>query len=154
MQQPAGLDLIFTTSQYFSGPVGDPLVVRRGIYQPQLERWRTHFPDEQIEVIRDYARTFDTMDDETASALARRALDVDEREQALLREQIGQVAEAAKQTSTPSAADQVHAEDPVNGRIDVDEYRDRHLVQDTGSGCQKRIAGHEHFIARPHIDRR
>jgi hypothetical protein len=31
--------------------VGDPLVVRRGIYQPQLERWRTHFPDDQLMVI-------------------------------------------------------------------------------------------------------
>jgi len=31
--------------------VNDPLVVRRGIYQPQLERWRTHFPDGQIMVI-------------------------------------------------------------------------------------------------------
>jgi hypothetical protein len=31
--------------------VNDPLVVRRGIYQPQLERWRTHFPDSQIMVI-------------------------------------------------------------------------------------------------------
>jgi hypothetical protein len=31
--------------------VGDPLIVRRGIYQPQLERWRTHFPDEQIKVV-------------------------------------------------------------------------------------------------------
>ncbi len=31
--------------------VGDPLVVRRGIYLPQLERWRTHFPDEQLLVI-------------------------------------------------------------------------------------------------------
>jgi hypothetical protein len=31
--------------------VGDPLIVRRGIYQPQLERWRTHFPDEQLMVI-------------------------------------------------------------------------------------------------------
>lgn len=31
--------------------VNDPLVVRRGIYQPQLERWRTHFPDDQLMVI-------------------------------------------------------------------------------------------------------
>jgi Sulfotransferase domain len=31
--------------------VNDPLVVRRGIYQPQLERWRTHFPDDQLKVI-------------------------------------------------------------------------------------------------------
>jgi hypothetical protein len=31
--------------------VSDPLVVRRGIYQPQLERWRTHFPDDQLMVI-------------------------------------------------------------------------------------------------------
>ncbi len=31
--------------------VNDPLVVRRGIYQPQLERWRTHFPDEQLMII-------------------------------------------------------------------------------------------------------
>jgi hypothetical protein len=31
--------------------IGDPLVVRRGIYQPQLERWRTHFPDDQLMVI-------------------------------------------------------------------------------------------------------
>jgi hypothetical protein len=31
--------------------VGDPLVVRRGVYQPQLERWRTHFPDDQLKVI-------------------------------------------------------------------------------------------------------
>ena len=31
--------------------VSDPLVVRRGIYQPQLERWRTHFPDQQLLVI-------------------------------------------------------------------------------------------------------
>jgi hypothetical protein len=30
---------------------GDPLVVRRGVYQPQLERWRTHFPSEQLMVI-------------------------------------------------------------------------------------------------------
>lgn len=29
----------------------DPLVVRRGIYQPQLERWRTHFPDDQLLII-------------------------------------------------------------------------------------------------------
>jgi len=29
----------------------DPLVVRRGIYLPQLERWRTHFPDERLLVI-------------------------------------------------------------------------------------------------------
>lgn len=31
--------------------VNDPLVVRRGLYQPQLERWRTHFPDDQLMVI-------------------------------------------------------------------------------------------------------
>ena len=31
--------------------VSDPLVVRRGIYLPQLERWRTHFPDERLLVI-------------------------------------------------------------------------------------------------------
>jgi hypothetical protein len=31
--------------------LNDPLVVRRGLYQPQLERWRTHFPDEQLLVI-------------------------------------------------------------------------------------------------------
>lgn len=31
--------------------INDPLVVRRGIYQPQLERWQTHFPGEQIMVI-------------------------------------------------------------------------------------------------------
>jgi len=31
--------------------LNDPLVVRRGIYQPQLERWRTHFPDDQLMVI-------------------------------------------------------------------------------------------------------
>jgi hypothetical protein len=31
--------------------LGDPLVVRRGIYQPQLERWRTQFPDDQLMVI-------------------------------------------------------------------------------------------------------
>jgi Sulfotransferase domain len=31
--------------------VSDPLVVRRGIYQPQLERWLTHFPRERILVI-------------------------------------------------------------------------------------------------------
>ena len=31
--------------------VNDPLVVRRGIYQPQLERWRTHFADDQLMVI-------------------------------------------------------------------------------------------------------
>ena len=31
--------------------VADPLVVRRGLYQPQLERWRTHFPDDQLMVI-------------------------------------------------------------------------------------------------------
>jgi hypothetical protein len=31
--------------------LGDPLVVRRGIYQPQLERWRTHVPDDQLMVI-------------------------------------------------------------------------------------------------------
>lgn len=31
--------------------VNDPLVVRRGIYQPQIERWRTHFPDDQLLVI-------------------------------------------------------------------------------------------------------
>jgi hypothetical protein len=31
--------------------VSDPLVVRRGLYQPQLERWRTHFPDDQLMVI-------------------------------------------------------------------------------------------------------
>jgi len=31
--------------------VNDPLVVRRGIYQPQLERWRTHFHDDQLMVI-------------------------------------------------------------------------------------------------------
>jgi hypothetical protein len=31
--------------------VGDPLVVRRGIYQPQLERWFTHFPRERVHVI-------------------------------------------------------------------------------------------------------
>jgi Sulfotransferase domain len=31
--------------------IGDPLVVRRGIYRPQLERWRTHFPDEQLMVV-------------------------------------------------------------------------------------------------------
>jgi hypothetical protein len=29
----------------------DPLVVRRGIYQPQLERWRTHFADDRLMVI-------------------------------------------------------------------------------------------------------
>ena len=31
--------------------VGDPLVVRRSLYQPQLERWYTHFPKERIMVI-------------------------------------------------------------------------------------------------------
>ena len=31
--------------------INDPLVVRRGIYQTQLERWRTHFPDSQLKVI-------------------------------------------------------------------------------------------------------
>ena len=31
--------------------VNDPLVVRRGIYQPQIERWLTHFPDDQLMVI-------------------------------------------------------------------------------------------------------
>jgi hypothetical protein len=31
--------------------VDDPLIVRRGIYQPQLERWRTHFPDDQLMVV-------------------------------------------------------------------------------------------------------
>lgn len=31
--------------------IGDPLVVRRGIYQPQLERWYTHFPKDQLMVI-------------------------------------------------------------------------------------------------------
>ena len=31
--------------------VSDPLVVRRGLYQPQLERWRTHVPDDQLMVI-------------------------------------------------------------------------------------------------------
>ena len=31
--------------------VNDPLVVRRGIYQPQLERWQRHFPREQLLVI-------------------------------------------------------------------------------------------------------
>ncbi len=31
--------------------LNDPLIVRRGIYQPQLERWRTHFPDDQLMVI-------------------------------------------------------------------------------------------------------
>jgi hypothetical protein len=31
--------------------IGDPLVVRRGLYQPQLERWLTHFPREQLHVI-------------------------------------------------------------------------------------------------------
>jgi hypothetical protein len=29
----------------------DPLVVRRGLYQASLERWRTHFPDDQLLVI-------------------------------------------------------------------------------------------------------
>ena len=31
--------------------VNDPLVVRRGIYQPQLERWLTHFPQDQMLII-------------------------------------------------------------------------------------------------------
>lgn len=31
--------------------VGDPLIVRRGLYQPQLERWYTHFPASRIKVI-------------------------------------------------------------------------------------------------------
>ena len=31
--------------------LNDPLIVRRGIYQPQLERWRTHFHDDQLMVI-------------------------------------------------------------------------------------------------------
>jgi hypothetical protein len=35
----------------FDKRVGDPLVVRRGLYQPQLERWYTHFPKERIMVI-------------------------------------------------------------------------------------------------------
>ena len=30
---------------------GDPLVVRRGVYQPQLERWQTHFSRDQVLVI-------------------------------------------------------------------------------------------------------
>jgi hypothetical protein len=30
---------------------GDPLVVRRGIYRPQLERWQTHFDRDQILVL-------------------------------------------------------------------------------------------------------
>jgi len=29
----------------------DPLVVRRGLYQAPLERWRTHFPDDRLMVI-------------------------------------------------------------------------------------------------------
>jgi hypothetical protein len=29
----------------------DPLVVRRGLYQPQLERWLTHFPRERLLVV-------------------------------------------------------------------------------------------------------
>jgi hypothetical protein len=31
--------------------VNDPLVVRRGIYRPQLERWETHIPRERILII-------------------------------------------------------------------------------------------------------
>ena len=31
--------------------VGDPLVVRRGLYQPQLERWFTHIPKDRLMVI-------------------------------------------------------------------------------------------------------
>ena len=31
--------------------VNDPLVVRRGLYLPQLERWRTHCPDDLLMVI-------------------------------------------------------------------------------------------------------
>jgi hypothetical protein len=31
--------------------VGDPLVVRRGLYQPQLERWHAHFPRDRLLVI-------------------------------------------------------------------------------------------------------
>ena len=31
--------------------ISDPLVVRRGLYQPQLERWLTHFPREHLHVI-------------------------------------------------------------------------------------------------------
>jgi hypothetical protein len=31
--------------------VGDPLVVRRGLYQQQLERWHSHFPPHQMMVI-------------------------------------------------------------------------------------------------------
>jgi hypothetical protein len=31
--------------------VNDPLVVRRGVYLPQLERWETHFPPERILVV-------------------------------------------------------------------------------------------------------
>ncbi len=31
--------------------MSDPLIVRRGLYQPQLERWRTHFPDDHLLVI-------------------------------------------------------------------------------------------------------
>jgi hypothetical protein len=29
----------------------DPLIVRRGIYQPQLERWQTHFPRDQVLIL-------------------------------------------------------------------------------------------------------
>ena len=31
--------------------IGDPLVVRRGLYQPQLERWHAHVPRERLLVI-------------------------------------------------------------------------------------------------------
>jgi hypothetical protein len=31
--------------------VNDPLVVRRGVYRPQLERWLTHFPRDRLMVI-------------------------------------------------------------------------------------------------------
>lgn len=31
--------------------LGDPLIVRRGLYQPQLERWHSHFPPDRIMVI-------------------------------------------------------------------------------------------------------
>ena len=31
--------------------IGDPLIVKRGLYQQQLERWRSHFPPERMLVL-------------------------------------------------------------------------------------------------------
>lgn len=63
------------------------------IYE-QYEQAFTALGDEEVQVIRDYARSYEAMTDATASDLAKRALDIDRREHELLVEYHGKIESA------------------------------------------------------------